>query len=82
MSAETCAQCGLDIITKEPSHAQQSYLPCAQEQQQGCFHYCHLSVPVKEVKGIEVTAKTTVGESAAALVALPRAGKSQRMNEM
>ncbi|XP_026772684.3 interleukin 12 receptor, beta 2a, like [Pangasianodon hypophthalmus] len=78
-SAETCAQCGLDIITKEPSnlvsHAQQSYLTCRQEQ--SCFHYCHLSVPVKEVKGIGVTANTAGGKSSPALVALPRTGLLQ-----
>lgn len=82
-SVETCAQCELYALTGESSnvvsHAQQSYLPCAQEQ--SCFHSCRLSIPVKEVKAIRVTANTAVGKSSPALVALPRAGKSLRMEQ-
>lgn len=86
VSVETCAQCGMDLIRKEPSnlvsHAQQSYLQCPQEHEQSCFHYCHLSVPAKEVKDIGVTANTKVGKSSPALVALPRTGKSLRVEKM
>lgn len=86
MSAESCAQCGLDMIRKEPSNltslAQQSYLRCPQEQDQSCFYYYHLSVPVMKVKGIGVTAKTAGGMSSPALVALPRTCESLRMEEV
>lgn len=77
-SAETCAQCGQDIIMKETSelvsHAQQSYLPCAQEQ--SCIYYLHLSIAVQDVKAIKVTANTVMGESSPAFVALPKPSKS------
>ncbi|XP_060757636.1 interleukin 12 receptor, beta 2a, like isoform X2 [Neoarius graeffei] len=73
MSAETCAQYRLDMIRKEPSNlaslAQLSYPRC-QEQDQSCFHYYHLSVPVVMVKDIGLTATATGGKSSPALVAL------------
>lgn len=78
--------CGLDMIRKEPSnlvsHAQQSYPRCSQEQEQSCFHYCHLTVPVKEVMCIAVTANAAGGKSSPALVALPQTGESLQMEEM
>ncbi|KAI5619199.1 interleukin-6 receptor subunit beta-like [Silurus asotus] len=78
-SAETCVHRGLDNVEKEQSyrvsHAQQNYLRCPQEQERSCFHYFHLSIPVKEVNVIEVTANTTGGKSNPALVALPRTGQ-------
>ncbi|KAF4092781.1 hypothetical protein AMELA_G00024230 [Ameiurus melas] len=74
-------KCGLDIIRKEPSnmvsHAQQSYPRCSQEQEQRCLHYCRLSVPVKEVMCIGVTANAAGGKSSPALVALPQTGVQQ-----
>ncbi|KAK3552815.1 hypothetical protein QTP86_022564 [Hemibagrus guttatus] len=78
-SAEIYTQCEQGTITKEPlnlvSPAQQIYLRCSQEQEQSCFHYCHLSIPVKEVKCIGVTVNTAGGKSSPALVALPRTGQ-------
>ncbi|XP_053467354.1 interleukin 12 receptor, beta 2a, like [Ictalurus furcatus] len=74
-------KCGLDMIRKEPSnlvsHAQQSYPRCSQEQEQSCFHYCCLTVPVKEVMCIAVTANAAGGKSSPALVALPQTGVQQ-----
>ncbi|GAA6110820.1 interleukin 12 receptor, beta 2a, like [Tachysurus ichikawai] len=75
-SAEMYTRCEQGTTRKEPpnlfSHAQQSYLKCPQEQ--SCFHYCHLSIPVKEVKCIGVTVNTAGGESSPAVVALPITG--------
>ncbi|XP_060748666.1 interleukin 12 receptor, beta 2a, like isoform X2 [Tachysurus vachellii] len=75
-SAEIYTRCEQGMTRKEPpnlvSHAQQSYLRCPQEQ--SCFHYCHLSIPVKEVKCIGVTVNTAGGESSPAVVALPSTG--------
>ncbi|TSO37046.1 Relaxin-3 [Bagarius yarrelli] len=77
-TAEACTQCEQVTIRKEPpnllSQAQQSFLMCPQEQEQSCFHYCHLRVPVKEVKCIGVTASTAGGRSTPAFVALPSTG--------
>lgn len=81
-SAETCAQCRMDKSLNLDPQAQQSYVTCPQEQEQSCFHYCHLSVSVKQVTGIGVTADAAGGKSSPAHVALPRTGESLRMKKM
>lgn len=63
-----------DICASElVSHAQQSNMPCVQDQ--SCVHYLHISIAVKDVKAIEVTANTVMGKSSPALLALPKASK-------
>ncbi|XP_062874922.1 interleukin 12 receptor, beta 2a, like [Trichomycterus rosablanca] len=80
-SEMTCFQCGMNTVGAKQasmvSHTHRSIRRCAQDQDQRCFYYCHLSIPITDVKGIHVMANTSQGRSSPALVALPRTGLLQ-----
>ncbi|KAI4891873.1 hypothetical protein NFI96_028677 [Prochilodus magdalenae] len=63
-----------DAKANSAEHAYQNHLSCPQEQDQSCFQYSQLTIPIWEVKDICVTANSSWGQSSPALVALPSTG--------